>query len=107
MPKSKNNRLSKRGNHRQRVKTHDEYLVKTYPKSYDFNTYTSPEEILTEDIGTPVEVGKGKYKVEYSDIEEKAVLRNQLASLIKETTSKKDIKAVEDLLDVSLTDNQQ
>jgi hypothetical protein len=52
MSKSKNNRTTKRGNHLQRVKTHDAYLVSCFP---GFSNMTSPysapiAELLDEEI---------------------------------------------------------
>ena len=39
MPKSRNKRVSKRGNHRKRVKSHDDYLTKKFPDQFNL---TSP-----------------------------------------------------------------
>lgn len=39
MPKSRNKRVSKRGNHRERVKSHDEFLMSKFPDQFNL---TSP-----------------------------------------------------------------
>lgn len=52
MAKSKNNKITKRGNHAQRVLSHDNYLIKNFP---DFANTTNPytavvAEMLEEEI---------------------------------------------------------
>ena len=51
MAKSNHNTITKRGTQKQRVRTHDQYLVDRFPHLFG---YTTPQ---------VVEVGKGQYKV--------------------------------------------
>jgi len=52
MPKSHNNKITKRGNHRQRVRTHDEYLSTKFPDQFNLtNPYSAVvAEMLDEEM---------------------------------------------------------
>jgi len=52
MAKSKNNRITKRGNHAQRLRSHDEYLISKFPGFSNMtNPYTAPvAEMIEEEL---------------------------------------------------------